>query len=93
MHIEDVNIDEYYYTNNNAISWAEWVNSIIRAKWDVIDNTCLFVYMLGRDQFKSLVVKMYRGYVQEDSSLLSNSKASVQDKKINMEDPQQVNLT
>jgi len=48
---------------------------------------------MDRDQFKSLVVKMYRSYVQEDSVLAATSKASAQDKKINMEDPQQANLT
>ena len=51
----------------------------------------LLLWHLHRDQFKSLVVKMYRSYVQEDSTL--TSKAAPQDKKINMEDPQQVTLT
>ena len=48
---------------------------------------------MDRDQFKSLVVKMYRSYVQEDGSLAASSKAVTQDKKINMEDPQQATLT
>lgn len=58
----------------------------------------MFSYMvwcecMDRDQFKSLVVKMYRSYVQEDSALAASTKASAQDKKINMEDPQQAILT